>query len=345
MGSVERTHEERSLAEASVAQPGLYSTVQDEGRVGFMRYGVPLGGVLDATSAALANALVGNAADAAVIECTAVGPEIDFPESAVVAVCGGAFALFAADGTPLPTARPIWLCAGSRLRIGAAASGYRAYLAVHGGWQTEKILGSRSTLARYGIGKPLSAGDRLVYRPVARNRPDGPWRAVTTDAYVAKWSAGAWAQAGDRDDPVWLRAVAGEQASAFSSAAKKTFWSAPFRVDAKSDRMGVRLLGQTIAVPAGEMTSEPVLPGSVQVPSSGEPIVLLRECQTVGGYPKIATVINVDLDRLAQIRPGAQLRFSQISFGDAITLYRRHRRMLRAWLGQIRAHATALIEA
>ncbi|GMA57508.1 hypothetical protein GCM10025858_20110 [Alicyclobacillus sacchari] len=258
MGFAARTHDDRPLAEAIVEQPGLFSTVQDEGRTGFRRFGVPLGGALDTASAALANALVGNQSEAAVIECTGVGPELYFPECTVVAVCGGEFALFATDGTPLPTARAVWLTAGSRLRIGAASRGYRAYLAVHGGWQTASVLGSRSTLARYGIGKPLAAGDRLLYHPVARDKPETAWREATTGVYVAKWSAGSWEDTRGQAplEPIWVRAVAGEQASAFTQAAKRAFWHEPFRVDVKSDRMGVRLLGQTVAAPVGEMTSE-----------------------------------------------------------------------------------------
>jgi antagonist of KipI len=285
---------------------------------------------MDAFAARMANVLVGNADGAPTLEFTMDGPTMVFAREAWICVCGGAFPLTVDD-----EARPLWAVvhvpAGATVRIGAAREGYRGYFAVAGGLQLdEPVLGSASMYPRArgfaGLaGRPLAAGDVL---------PHGD-----TDAAIARRAA-AMAHArltlSARMRPAYaakvVRCFPGAEYARFSSAQRHAFAAEPWTVSAQSDRMGVRLSGATPltlpaaagtdgpadrATSAGSMPSAPAAFGNIQVPPSGEPIVLAADGQTIGGYPRIAQVAAVDLPILAQARPGDRLHFQWITVADA----------------------------
>ncbi|AEJ45012.1 5-oxoprolinase subunit C family protein [Alicyclobacillus acidocaldarius] len=328
MTALARTHEP-GIARVRVLAPGLFTTIQDGGRPHHRHLGVPLGGALDVLSFRAANRLVGNGEDVAVIEVTGAGPKLLFEAPAAVALCGADFLAYV-DGEPLPVQRPVWLGGGAILEIRQVRRGFRGYLAIRGGFLAEEALGSRSALPRYGVGKVLAAGDELAYQSGAATPPSG-FRAIAPRAAVAPFQVGEWLDQIE-DEIVILRVVRGEQADWFDEGARRAFFDRTWRVAPRSDRMGLRLHGEPLRAPTRQLASEPVVPGSVQVPPDGLPIVLMRECQTTGGYPKFATVISADLDKLAHLRPGSSVRFVEVSFEEAFRLRRVHDRLARVWL-------------
>jgi antagonist of KipI len=304
-------------AAITVIQPGLFTTIQDLGRPGHRAAGVPLSGGADRLSLRLANLLVGNPEGAAVLECTLLGPTLRFEREATVAVVGAAFPGF-------PSAVATRVTAGTEIALGHATSGCRGYLAVSGGIEVESVLGSKSTLVVAGLGglagRPLRAGDRLG----AGTDPGPPHSVGPSFGLPAAGPTGLpFPNPPHRDapgaspltDPALLRIIPGEHAEAFGEAA----WSRIFRASSRSDRMGIRLEGEPL--PGGEsfagMPSLAVFPGTVQVPPDGQPIVLLADAQTIGGYPVLGQVIMADLPRAAQLRPGDMLRFEPVSLAEA----------------------------
>lgn len=293
----------------TVLTPGLFSTVQDLGRPGYRSSGVPLSGAADPASLRLANRLVGNPDTAAGLEITLLGPDLAFSCDAVVAVTGASF-------PGIEGSRAVAVRAGATLRLGHATTGCRGFLAVAGGVAVPSVLGSASTFvpARLGglRGLPLAAGDVVPIGPPA----DSPW----PEAMPAAAAAG-------RDAGITLRMIPGEQWSMCGPA----IWSATHTVSSRSDRMGVRLEGDPLAVggdPAGSLPSVAVLPGTVQLPPDGRPIILLADAQTIGGYPVIGHVIAADLPRVAQLRPGAAVRWAETTIADA---HRALREAAAAW--------------
>lgn len=286
-----------------VLEPGLLTTVQDLGRPGNMRHGVSPGGALDRGALILGNLLCGNEPGAAAIEITLTGPRLRFSAPIVISLTGADLGA-RLDGVPLPLWQPVAVQSGSEITFDQShkGRGSRAYLCVAGGIVVAPVLGSRSTdlAARLGglDGRALRAGDRLTW-----GRPSGP-----TNALLTHHLASAPPEYGD-DAP--FRVVLGPQRDRFTKKGIAAFLTGPYTVSAKGDRMGVRLTdGPSIAHRRGaDLISEGIVPGSIQVPGDGQPIALLAACQTMGGYPKIATVIGADLDRLAQARPGEQIRF------------------------------------
>jgi antagonist of KipI len=296
-----------------VLAPGTLTTVQDRGRPGLRALGIGAGGAADAHSALLANLLVGNADDCAVLEITLAGPRLRFGTGARIALAGADIAA-RCGGTDIPGWRPIDLPAGSELVLGACRRGARAYLAVQGGFDVAPVLGSRATDLRGGFGgvhgRALAAGDRLRCGSGNGNGPVDP-AAVT----IAPW----WIDpAPDMDLSVpavaaLLPATAGLDAPS-QAALVDTAW----RVAPASNRIGLRLQGPALALAQDwTLPSEPVLPGTVQLPPDGQPIVLLGDCGTIGGYPRIGHVASVDLPRLAQLRPGETMRFVPAALAEA----------------------------
>jgi antagonist of KipI len=245
----------------------------------------------------LANLFVGNAEDAAAIECTLLGPTLRFDRDATVAVVGAAF-------PGLPANRPVQVAAGTEIMLGHAAVGCRGVLAVAGGIDVLPVLGSRSTLVTAGFGgfsgRPLKAGDRLaVGEAQGRSRPI---KALPPPLATLK-------------RPCVLRVIPGEQAEVAGDAV----WSRSFRTSSRSDRMGLRLDGEPLSCAGHDacMTSVAVFPGTVQLPPDGRPIVLLADAQTIGGYPVIGQVIEADLPLAAQLRPGEAVRLRQVTIEEA----------------------------
>lgn len=300
------------------------STVQDRGRHGHRHQGIPTSGWLDAPLAEAANALVGNASGLAVLELRGMGTELRVRSGPVrVALAGQVTAKWhRQDGAAI--ALPAWqsatLQAGDRLSLGAAETGC-AYLAVSGGVTLPAQLGSRSSYGRAGLqgllGRAWLPGDLM---------PCGRWPA----AEVHEWRAAPWTlPAGP------IRVLAGPQQDHFSPEAIDLFFSATWQATAEQDRMGLRLSGPRLShadAEAADIVSDAVAPGAVQVPASGQPIVLLADSQTVGGYPKMAHVICADLPRLAHLPPGTPVRFKQVTLAQARQALQAQRETWLAWL-------------
>jgi antagonist of KipI len=300
-----------------VVRAGMFTTVQDLGRREYRAAGVPLGGAVDPFALRLVNLLVGNAEDAAALEFTLVGPELEFASDVTIALGGGDFGR-------LPRWQPLRVRAGERVKLGAANSGCRGYLAVAGGFDVPVVLGGRGTYMRAALGgvegRALRDGDVLRADEISRPLV-GRWRI--DERILPAYSAAPT-----------VRVVRGAQGEEFGD----TFTSVEFKVTAKSDRMGARLSGPIVAREVvRESVSTTVVPGTVQVPPDGQPIVLLADAQTIGGYPQIAHVVTVDLPLVAQLRPGDTVRFCEVSLAEAHDLIRVRERamaMLREGLAQ-----------
>jgi antagonist of KipI len=298
------------VAALEVVTPGLLTTVQDGGRRGWRRSGVPWAGAMDTPALARANRAVGNPDGAAGLECTITGPTLRFLRPLRFAVAGadlGAILDRADLGPwPVPRGQPVLARAGNVLRFEGRRQGCRAYLALAGGVAVPLVLGSRATDLTAGFGgwrgRALQAGDVVPAPPATENR------------------GAAAARNGDADPAGELRVVLGPQDEAFDHDARRVFLDARFEVHAESDRVGCRLEGppvRTAGAGTGEIVSDGMLPGSVQVPPDGQPIVMGADGPTTGGYPKIATVIGADLARLAQLAPGDGVRFREVSAAEA----------------------------
>lgn len=273
-----------------VRQPGLLTTVQDLGRPGWAHLGVPLAGAVDRAALRAANRIVGNADTAAVLETTLAGPELIFDRASVVAVTGGRCEV-TLDGQVVELGAPASVPAGGHLSLGPVTVGVRSYLAVRGGFDIEPVLGSRSTCTLSGLGPPpLQARDVLrVGLEVAD--------AVGVELLPAIDA-----------EPV-LRVVLGPRDDAFVD--PSVLLTSSYAVTASSDRTGVRLDGPPLRLRSTlELPSEGVVPGAVQVPPDGRPIVFLANCPTTGGYPVVGVVVEQDLRHAAQARPGTTIRFT-----------------------------------
>ena len=273
-----------------VEQPGPLTTVQDLGRPGWAHLGVPLAGAVDRQALRAANRIVGNAAAAAVLETTLVGPSLVAEADLVVAVTGARCDV-TVDDEPVVFGAAVPVRAGQVLRLGEVSSGVRSYLAVRGGVDAAPVLGSRSTCTLSGLGPaPLRAGDRLAVGRSALG-------AVTTELLP------------DVVDAPVLRVVPGPRDDAFVDA--RVLLRSSYVVTPSSDRVGLRLDGPVLErLSSEELPSEGVVPGAVQVPPDGRPIVFLANCPTTGGYPVVGVVVAEDLRHAAQARPGATLRFT-----------------------------------
>jgi allophanate hydrolase len=311
-------------AYVEVLAAGVHASLQDLGRRGLRRVGVPWAGVLDARLMRIANALAGNPETAAVIECIDGGLQLAARGGAVrLAVAGDAVIELGTGGErhPLPAWRSVTLAGDETLRLRRMSRGRLAVVAI-AGLAIPAVLGSVSTYARAGIGgldgRALAGGSQLPATPAEA----GPERMLP--------------QPPPRDTGP-IRAVPGPQADHFDADALARFFASEFRVSPAADRMGVRLDGPPIAHRgAPEIVSDATVPGSIQVPGNGQPIVLLADAQTAGGYPKIATVIGADLGRLADLRPGDALRFAACTVIEGERFARAAELATRALLAAIR---------
>jgi antagonist of KipI len=272
-----------------VQSPGMLTTVQDLGRFGYGPIGVSPSGAADPLSLRIGNLLVGNLEGDAALEITMLGGSFTFPEGALVAIAGADF----------ECSIPMWkahrLQPGETLKIGGARSGARCYLCVHGGIAVKALLGSASTHLLSGLGGQLvKRGDVL---PIGESRNARP-RTISQgflDLLKPRKS---------------IRATIGPQSDWFSRDSVRTFFTSAYTVTDDSNRMGLRLEGPALETPQrGQMISEGVSLGAIQIPASGKPIILFVEQQTTGGYPKIANVISADLPSVGQLRPRDEIRF------------------------------------
>ena len=308
---------------AIVTRAGFFSSVQDLGRAGFREFGVSMGGALDSFALRVANLLVGNEDGAAGLEITFGGLQLRFQDERIVAWCGGEFDVHIGVA-PLPAGHAALVRPGDELKFGRPQIGCRAWLAISGGVDVPIVLGSRSTDLRANFGgfdgRALRDGDVIPLGP----RPGSPIPATTISSWTAPhdWVSPA------KPSPI-LRFLSGMDWTRFNASTLQRLTSEPFAVSPDSDRMGVRLTGPELPRADNvDLISEAVVPGTVQVPPSGQPILLLGDCQTIGGYPKIAHVITVDLGIAAQVRAGDHVRFSEVSLADAHALLLERERAL-----------------
>jgi len=289
-----------------VTNAGRWTTIQDRGRPGLERFGIPAGGAADWFAASVANELVGNRADAALLECTATGPTLRFDVDGIVAVTGAQVAA-AADW------QAVRVACGSNLAVGAIAPGLRTYVAIRGGIDVPLVLGSRSFCQRGtfggGFGRPLAAGDRLPIGQMVGHQPaSATWPPSHRLPLRGPWE---------------VRAIAGPHTDAFASDALRRLSATACRVTPDIDRMGLRLETPGLRLQSQEILTVPMTAGGIQVTPSGGLIVLLVDHQTSGGYPVIATVISADLPLLAQARPGDTVRFRPVDANEAARALRR----------------------
>jgi antagonist of KipI len=294
-----------------VTAGGRWTTIQDRGRPGLERFGIPAGGAADWFAARVANELVGNQPDAALLECTATGPTLRFDDEAIVAVTGGQVASIA-DWEAFRVAR------GSTLVVGAIAPGLRMYISFRGGIDVPLVLGSRSFCQRGsfggGFGRLLATGDRLRAGQMVGHEPVlEPWPRSHRLPLCAPWE---------------VRVIAGPQTDAFAGDGLDRLSATACRVTPEIDRMGLRLETPGLRLQSEEILTVPVTAGAIQVTPSGGLIVLHVDHQTTGGYPVIATVIHADLPLLAQARPGDTVRFRTVDAAEAARAARR----LTDWL-------------
>jgi biotin-dependent carboxylase-like uncharacterized protein len=294
-----------------VLNPGVFTTVQDLGRPGYMKYGTPASGVADRFSAQVANTLVGNPPGAALLEITLFRLELLGLNDLVIALTGGDLSP-TLNGNPLPMWQTFPVKKGDRIAFRMRKQGFRAYLAVQGGLSGKEFLGSRSVFVRGLMGNVLQTGEILeAGNPVAQS-------------IVLKKMPQDMVPAFSEKNP--LRVILGPQEDRFTPKGMETFLSSAYRVSPQSDRMGYRLQGPTIEHLAGaDIISEPIARGAIQVPGDGLPIILLWDAQVSGGYTKIANVISADLDRLAQVMPGDRIHFKAVSLEEAHQALREER--------------------
>ena len=316
------------MAALLVIKPGLQTTIQDRGRWGFQWLGVPVAGPMDPCSHRLANALVGNDASAATLEIMLVGPEVEFEDERLVAVAGAEF-LLTLDGRVESGNAAFVAPAGSRLRFGSRGRGSRSYLAIAGGVAVTPTLGSRSThvISRTGglDGRALAAGDRL---PLGEVNVVSRRRLVGGPVSVRQLVAGITALP---DRHARVRVLPGPQRERFAGEALDALQSAPYTITNDSDRMGFRLHGPLLAHKFGaDIISDATPLGVLQVPSSGQPVLLMADRQTTGGYPKIATVITADIGIAGQLGPGDTISFEVCSRRSAMAALIAQERALMA---------------
>jgi antagonist of KipI len=295
-----------------ILDPGAQTTVQDLGRPGQLRYGVPPSGPIDRRAFVFANRLVANPAGAAALECTVLGPRFEARAFCATAVTGAAMPI-TVNGAHAPAWTTLLLQPGDVVKLGAAAEGIRAYVAFSGGIDVPLVLGSRATYVRGRLGgldgRALRRDDTLRLFPA----PLPPIKRVPRDRIPAF-----------ETDPE-IRVMLGPQADRFTTEGLETLLTASYEMLPQSDRMGARLRGPRITHSRGhDIISDGIALGSIQVPGDGQPIVLLVDRQSTGGYTKIATVCSFDIGRLGQVKPGQRLRFRGVELSEA-------HRALRAW--------------
>ena len=311
-----------------VQSAGFLTSVQDLGRTGYRQSGISVGGALDSHALRVANALVGNEDSAAGLEATLGKLRLRFDDQRLVAWCGGAFEV-SIGGENFPPGHAGLIAKDEELVMTAPNAGSRAWLAISGGINVSPILGSRSTDLRGNFGghegRALRDGDELPLGTKERRFETAGLisrRLQTAAPWISEWSAPApWAAIAAHDR--FLRFVRGPDWMRFTAEAQTSLVGAPFTVTLDSDRMGARLDGPGLPRDdTSDLLSEAVAPGTLQVPPNGQPILLLGDCQTMGGYPKIAHVITIDLPIAAQLWPGDIVRFHEVSLAEAQELLR-----------------------
>jgi antagonist of KipI len=289
-----------------ILDPGAQSTVQDLGRAGHLREGIPPSGPVDARAFVIANRLVGNFDDCAGLECTVLGPRFTVERVCAIAVTG-AEATVTVNDAAAPQWATLVLKPGDTVRVGAARHGVRIYVAFSGGIDVPRVLGSRATYLRGRLGglegRALRRGDTLRLAPHV-----GPRRPRRL----------AGAEIPPLESEPEIRVVLGPQADRFTREGLEAFLASPYVMLPQSDRMGARLSGARVTHTKGhDIISDGIALGSIQVPGDGQPIVMLVDRQSTGGYTKVATVGSFDIGRIGQVKPGQRLRFRAVEVAEA----------------------------
>lgn len=290
-----------------IDSPGLLTTIQDEGRFGYGQFGVTASGPMDTESFQIANLLVGNTPGESALEATVMGPAFHAEEDTVIAITGADMAP-SMNGKPVPMNRAIPVPAGSMVKLQAAKDGSRAYIAFAGGFDTAPVMGSRATSLQCHIGglegRKLEKGDVIPLRKVSDIPQDLSRRSVVHHIR--------------RKPENIIRVILGPQDDSFTDEGLATFLGTPYTVSKEFDRMGCRLEGQPIRHKTdGNIISDGIVNGAIQVPTTGQPIIMLAERQATGGYTKIATVITADLPLIGQCIPGDTICFQAVSIEEA----------------------------
>lgn len=306
------------MQKITVLSPGPLSTVQDLGRFGYMNTGFSPGGAMDTYSMRIANILVCNAPEDGVIEMTMMGMTVSFDCTTVIALTGADMEP-QLNNKPFPMYEATEVHAGDVLTMKMAKSGMRAYLAASGGFDLPLAMGSMSTNLKCGIGgfegRKLRAGDEIPLRQSVSLSDIGMRKTIPENDYP---------------DGIGIRVLLGPQDDYFTDQGIKTFLESTYVVTDKSDRMGVRLDGEKIENKNGvDIISDGIATGSVQIPASGTPIIMMADRQTTGGYAKIANVISADLPKMAQARPGTRIRFTAVSEKESVSLKKEQEKKIR----------------
>lgn len=311
-----------------VISPGLLTTIQDLGRIGFQKHGVIVSGAMDSYSHRLGNLLVGNNESEASLEITLMGPTLELGENTLFAITGADLSP-TIDGKPVPMWKPVYLNKKGVLQFGPCKAGTRAYFTVAGGFDIPDVMGSKSTYLRAGIGgykgRQLQKEDLLLLKSPQKqslklmkylDEMDSDKLFSITHWHIKR------EYINQSSKPVRIRVMKDRQFNEFTLDSKEKLFNSPFKVTPKSDRMGYRLSGVNLRLERPlEMISEAVSFGTIQVPPDGNPIILLADRQTIGGYPKIAQVAGVDIAKVVQIKPGEEILFEEISLEEAEKLY------------------------
>lgn len=297
------------MATIKIINPGLFSTIQDNGRAGYQQYGMPVSGAMDTYSMKLANYLVGNPLNEACIEATLIGPEIEILENVTIGICGARVKVLLNE-KEVDSNQSIQCKKDDYLSFETITEGSRIYLAFGGGIDVPKVMGSKSTYFRARIGglngRNLVAGDELS---VNNQNVKAVSRQIAPDLLLPLSTIAE------------IRVIAGTEIHAFSMNALSTFLTSTYEISPESDRMGFRLSGAKIGHRYGpDILSSGISKGAIQVPGHGQPIIMMADHQTVGGYTKIANAISVDIPILGQMKPGNMLKFKEIRLNEAHAL-------------------------
>ncbi len=297
------------MAKIKIYNPGLLTTIQDLGRFGYQQYGMPVSGAMDSYSLKLANILVGNKASEACFEATAIGPTIEFDSKAFIAICGADMSP-KLNGADIDMYKTISINSGDKLSFESLENGFRTYIAFAGGIDIPVVMGSKSTYLRGKIGgfngRQLKFGDELLLGKVESSIDIKHISKHQIPVYKNHFTA---------------RIIAGPEVGHFTVSGLTSLLNSEFTLSVQCDRMGYRLAGEKIEHKlSSDIISSGISFGTIQVPAHGEPIIMMADRQTTGGYTRIANVIYVDLPYLAQLQPGDTIRFQEIKLEEAHNL-------------------------
>lgn len=299
-----------------VHKSGLQTTVQDLGRTGYQQYGISPSGAMDPYSMQMANLLVGNPLGEAVLETAVIGPRIEALAEASIAICGGNLDPMV-NGSKAPMWKSFVLKKGDILSFGTVQSGTRAYISFAGGIDVPLVLGSKSTFINGRVGgfkgRALESGDIVYGNPfVRKNR-------FLHSSLIPEYA-----------EEIEIRVILGPHQDKFAETEKNRFLTSKYTITSQSNRMGYRLEGPKLAtIDGSDIISDAIPLGGIQVPSNGQPIILLSERQTTGGYARIATVISVDIPLLGQAMPGTKVRFKEITIREAQEQYLKQKKIFK----------------